>query len=42
MWFALAQSMNLPTVDLYFRTGEKPLARTMNALGLPRPPRSPL
>ena len=35
MWFALAQSMNLPTVDLYFRTGEKRLARTMNALGLP-------
>jgi len=35
MWYALAHSMNLPTVDLYFRTGERPLARVMNALGLP-------
>jgi penicillin-binding protein 1A len=35
MWHALANSMNLPTVDLYFRTGEKAVARTMSALGLP-------
>lgn len=35
MWHALANSMNLPTVDLYFRTGEKPVARVMTALGLP-------
>jgi penicillin-binding protein 1A len=35
MWNALAHSMNLPTVDLYFRTGARPLARVMNALGLP-------
>ncbi len=35
MWYALAHSMNLPTVDLYFRTGERPVMRVMNALGLP-------
>jgi penicillin-binding protein 1A len=35
MWYALANSLNLPTVDLYFRTGERPVTRTLNALGLP-------
>ncbi|MBL7964281.1 MAG: transglycosylase domain-containing protein [Flavobacteriales bacterium] len=35
MWHALANSMNLPTVDLYFRTGEKAVSRTMSVLGLP-------
>ncbi|HPF89454.1 MAG TPA: transglycosylase domain-containing protein [Flavobacteriales bacterium] len=35
MWYALAKSMNRPTVDLYFRTGTDTLARTMAALGLP-------
>lgn len=35
MWHALAHSMNLPTVDLYFRTGARPVARVMNTLGLP-------
>lgn len=35
MWYALARSMNRPTVDLYFRTGTDTLARTMAALGLP-------
>ena len=35
MWYALAKSMNRPTVDLYFRTGTDTLSRTMTALGLP-------
>lgn len=35
MWYALAHSMNLPTVDLYFRTGVDTLERTFRALGLP-------
>lgn len=35
MWYALMRSMNLPTVDLYFRTGADTLKRTFHALGLP-------
>ena len=35
MWYALAKSMNLPTVDLYFRTGVDTVNRTLRALGLP-------
>ncbi|MBL7953332.1 MAG: transglycosylase domain-containing protein [Flavobacteriales bacterium] len=35
MWYALAKSMNRPTVDLYFRTGVDTVRNTMKALGLP-------
>lgn len=35
MWFALAHSMNLPTVDLYFRTGQDTIRQVFRALGLP-------
>ncbi|HRH69288.1 MAG TPA: transglycosylase domain-containing protein [Flavobacteriales bacterium] len=35
MWYALAKSMNRPTVDLYFRTGADTVRNTMKALGLP-------
>ena len=35
MWYALARSMNRPTVDLYFRTGVDTISRTFKALGLP-------
>lgn len=35
MWRALARSLNLPTVDLYFRTDRDTLRRTFHALGLP-------
>ncbi|MEO8588577.1 MAG: transglycosylase domain-containing protein [Flavobacteriales bacterium] len=35
LWYALAKSMNRPTVDLYFRTGSDTLRRTFEALGLP-------
>ncbi len=35
LWYALAKSMNRPTVDLYFRTGQDTLQRTFKALGLP-------
>ncbi|MBK9194822.1 MAG: transglycosylase domain-containing protein [Flavobacteriales bacterium] len=35
MWHALARSMNLPTVDLYFRTGADTVGNTLKALGLP-------
>ncbi len=35
MWYALAHSMNIPSVDLYFKTGHKALAETCEALGLP-------
>ncbi len=35
MWYALAKSMNRPTVDLYFKTGTDTLRRTFEALGLP-------
>lgn len=35
MWQALAKSMNIPTVDLYFRTGQDTIGSTLKALGLP-------
>lgn len=35
MWYALAHSMNIPTVDLYFRTGVDTIRDTFRALGLP-------
>ncbi len=35
MWYALAHSINLPTVDLYFRTGYEALNETCRELGLP-------
>ncbi len=35
LWYALAKSMNRPTVDLYFRTGIDTLRRSFEALGLP-------
>ena len=35
MWYALAHSMNVPTVDLYFRTGVDTIRDTFKALGLP-------
>ncbi|MEO8066756.1 MAG: transglycosylase domain-containing protein [Flavobacteriales bacterium] len=35
MWYALTKSMNLPTVDLYFRTGADTIGSTLKALGLP-------
>ncbi len=35
MWYALAHSINLPTVDLYFRTGFEALNETCRELGLP-------
>ncbi len=35
MWYALAHSMNIPTVDLYFRTGPDTIRDTFKALGLP-------
>ncbi|MBP7155205.1 MAG: transglycosylase domain-containing protein [Flavobacteriales bacterium] len=35
LWYALAKSMNRPTVDLYFKVGEDTIRQTMKALGLP-------
>ncbi|MGB3870937.1 MAG: transglycosylase domain-containing protein [Flavobacteriales bacterium] len=35
LWYALAHSMNIPTVDLYFRTGVDTIRDTFKALGLP-------
>ncbi len=32
-WYALAHSMNLPAIDLYFRTGSEKIINTCNALG---------
>ncbi|MCA1746206.1 MAG: hypothetical protein LC655_00805, partial [Bacteroidales bacterium] len=40
LWYALAHSMNLPTVDLYFRVGEERLRETLNRLRLPELPDS--
>ncbi len=40
LWYALAHSMNLPTVDLYFRVGEERLRETLNRLYLPELPDS--
>jgi penicillin-binding protein 1A len=36
LWYALANSMNLPTVDLYFKVGRENLLRTCNNLKFPR------
>ena len=35
LWYALARSMNLPTVDLYFRTGTDTIRDVFEALGMP-------
>ena len=35
MWYALVHSMNIPTVDLYFRTGVGTIRDTFKSLGLP-------
>ncbi len=35
LWYALAHSMNIPTVDLYFRTGADTIRNTFRALQLP-------
>lgn len=35
VWYALANSMNLPTVDLYFKLGRKKLINTCSQLGFP-------
>jgi len=35
LWYALAHSMNIPTVDLYFRTGVDTIRHMFEALGLP-------
>lgn len=35
LWYALAKSLNRPTVDLYFRIGAEPVRKTFEALGLP-------
>jgi penicillin-binding protein 1A len=35
MWYALARSMNRPTVDLYFRTGVDTITQVLKGLGLP-------
>lgn len=34
-WYALANSMNLPTVDLYFKTGSENLTNICNRLNFP-------
>ncbi len=35
LWYALAKSMNRPTVDLYFKTGAEAVRETFKALRLP-------
>jgi len=35
LWYALAHSMNLPTLDLYFQTGREKLINTCNKLHFP-------
>ena len=35
LWYALAHSMNLPTLDLYFETGREKLINTCNRLHFP-------
>jgi len=35
MWYALAHSINLPTLDLYFRVGRQDLDNTCRKLGFP-------
>lgn len=37
-WYALAHSMNLPTLDLYFRMDTTDLQETCQRLGFPSPP----
>jgi penicillin-binding protein 1A len=37
LWYALANSMNLPTLDLYFQTGAEKLIATCNRLHFPTP-----
>jgi penicillin-binding protein 1A len=37
-WYALAHSMNLPTLDLYFRMDTADLQETCEKLGFPSPP----
>lgn len=37
MWYALANSMNLPTVDLYFKTGHQQIADLLRRLGFDPP-----
>ncbi len=39
MWYALAHSLNLPTVELWFMTGGSKLAGTCERLGMPVPGR---
>jgi len=36
-WYALANSMNLPTVDLYFKVGRDKLLNTLSRLNFPEP-----
>ena len=36
-WYALARSMNLPTIDLYFKLGSKELENTCRKLGIAVP-----
>ncbi len=36
LWYALSHSMNLPTIDLYFRTGRENLVNTCNKLEFPK------
>jgi penicillin-binding protein 1A len=36
LWYALAHSMNLPTVDLYFKVGRENLMNTCNKLKFPK------
>lgn len=36
LWYALAHSMNLPTIDLYFRTGSENIINTCNKLDFPK------
>lgn len=40
MWYALAKSMNLPTVDLYLKTGHEQVNKTAKGLGLYMPSKS--
>jgi len=35
LWYALAHSINLPTVDLYFKVGRENLIKTCNKLNFP-------
>lgn len=35
LWYALANSMNLPSIDLFFKNGYEKLVSTCNKMGLP-------